>query len=120
MTGINFGPRHYTNARIVAEMAGFSNDGSVLEGKFPPEIALVLLVKGKEETGELFQLVSRSKLNKRIQDLGVVEQCSNLIERMKTVPGIACNQYNLPHFLVILEWYTNCDFFKERFIVKSN
>ena len=59
----------YANAIIVAEVAGTSNDGSVLNRKLPPEIALLLVEdEGElvEDKGALFRLVTGSELNKRL------------------------------------------------------
>ena len=111
----------YANAIIVAELAGTSKDGSILNGKFPPEIALLLV----EDEGQLFRLVTRSELNTRLKVLGVDVKWSDLTTRIAAVPGINCIIYRttvsyLNRFLSILEWYTNCDFFQTAtFIVKK-
>ena len=118
----------YANAIIVAEVAGTSNDGSVLNRKLPPEIALLLVEdEGElvEDKGALFRLVTGSELNRRLHALELEVKWNDLTTRIEKVPGINCIIYRttvsyLNRFLTILQWYTNCDFFRTaEFIVKK-
>ena len=76
-----------SNATVMAELADFSNEATVDNGKYPPEIMLLLVpaeaTEGKKKTtnylgshgpASSFKLVSAKRLFKRVRDLGVIRK----------------------------------------------
>ena len=126
-----------SNATVMAELADFSNEATVDNGKYPPEIMLLLVpaeaTEGRQRTPNYlgspgpagsFKLVSAKRLFKRVTDLGVIRKWNELKEKTKNVIGIRLYDKTtavryLSRYLAILEWYTNCDFFQNTNFVRK-